>query len=122
MKKLMSGLLVLSLATLVCCVAGGAPPAGGVWGVEMNAPLGDFPAVLTLNEDGTGTMAADALGEAPIDGIVYDGNMVTFTAEVDAQGQTLVLEFVGTVEGGSLEGAFDSDFGSFGFAGTLQQD
>ena len=120
MKKLMSGLLVLSLATLVGCAAGGPPPAVGVWGVEMNTPLGNLPAVLTLNEDGTCTMAADALGEAPIEGIVYDGNMVTFTAEVDAQGTILVLEFSGTVEGDSIEGEFDSDFGAFGVTGTRQ--
>jgi hypothetical protein len=86
----------------------------------MNTPLGALPATLTLNEDGSGTMAADALGEAPIDGITYDGNMVIFTAEVDAQGQTLVLEFSGTVEGDSIEGEFDSDFGAFGVSGTRQ--
>lgn len=86
----------------------------------MNTPLGALPAILTLNEDGTGSMAADALGEAPIDGITYDGNIVTFVAEVDAQGTTLVLEFSGTVEGDSIEGEFDSDFGAFGVTGTRQ--
>ena len=120
MKKLMSGLLVLSLATLVGCAAGGPPPAVGVWGVEMNTPLGPFPATLTLNEDGSGTMAVGDLGEGSFDGIIYDGNMVTFTAEVDAGGTTIVLEFSGTVEGDSIEGEFDSDFGAFGVSGTRQ--
>ena len=120
MKKLVSGWLLLSLAILAGCVAGGPPPAVGVWDIEMNTPLGVLPAVLTLNEDGSGTMAADALGEAPIDGIVYDDNMVTFMAEVDAQGTTLVLEFSGTVDGDSIEGEFDSDFGAFGVSGTRQ--
>ena len=51
MKKLMNGWLVLSLAVLVGCAAA-IPPGVGVWGVEMNTPLGALPATLTLNEDG----------------------------------------------------------------------
>ena len=119
MKKLLSGWMILSLAILVGCAAG-APPAVGVWGVEMNTPLGALPATLTINADGSGSMSADGLGEAPISGITFDGNSVNFQAEVDAQGQTLVLEFSGTVEGDSLDGEFDSDFGAFGVSGSRQ--
>ena len=119
MKKLLSGWLVLSVALLVGCVAS-TPPAVGVWNVEMDTPLGAIPAVLTLNADGTGSMSADALGEAPIDGIVFDGNSLTFDTEIDAQGTTLVLEFSGSVDGDSIEGEFGSDFGAFGVTGTRQ--
>lgn len=119
MKKLVSGLLVLSLAVLVGCAAS-VPPAVGVWSVEMNTPLGALPATLTINQDGTGLMAADGLGEAPIEGIMFDGNAMTFEAEVDAQGQTLVLEFNGSVDGDAVSGAFGSDFGDFAVSGTRQ--
>ena len=120
MKKLLSGWLILSLAILVGCAAA-APPAVGVWGVEMNTPLGALPAVLTINADGSGSMSADGLGEAPLSGITFDGNAVSFEAEVDAQGQTLVLDFNGTVEGDSMDGEFGSDFGAFGVSGSRQQ-
>ena len=119
MKKLISGLLVLSLAILVGCAAG-TPPAVGVWDVEMNTPLGALPATLTLNADGSGSMNADGLGEAPITGVTYDANSINFQAAVDAQGQSLVLEFSGAVDGDSLEGSFDSDFGAFGVSGSRQ--
>ena len=116
MKKLISGLLVLSLAILVGCAAG-TPPGVGVWDVEKNTPLGALPATLTLNADGSGSMNADGLGEAPITGVTYDANSINFQAAVDAQGQSLVLEFSGAVDGDSLEGSFDSDFGQFGVYG-----
>lgn len=119
MKKLLNGWLVLSLAVLVGCAAG-TPPAVGVWDVEMNTPLGALPATLTLNADGSGSMSADGLGEAPISGVAYDANSVSFQAEVDAQGQTLTLDFSGTVEGDSLDGEFGSDFGAFGVSGSRQ--
>ncbi len=118
MKKLLSGCAVV-LLTLVAC-ATPVPPAVGVWGVEMNTPLGALPATLTINEDGSGSMSADGLGEAPISGITFDGNTVVFEAEVDAQGTTLVLEFSGTVDGDSLEGEFGSDFGAFGVSGSRE--
>ena len=119
MKKLLRGWFVLAVAVLVGCAAG-APPAVGVWGVEMNTPLGALPATLTINEDGSGMMSAEGLGDAPIDGITFDGNTLAFSAEIDAQGQTLVLEFSGAVDGDSIEGEFGSDFGAFGVSGSRQ--
>lgn len=116
-KKLTSGLLALGLIALVGCAAS-VPPAVGVWDVELNTPLGAMPATLTVNEDGTGNMAADGLGETPIDGITFDGNSFAFEAAVDAQGQSLVLEFNGTVDGDSVAGEFGSDFGAFGVSGS----
>lgn len=120
MKKLIGGWLVLSLVILVGCAAGGPAPGVGVWGVEMNTPLGALPATLTLNADGSGSMSAEGLGDAPISGITYDGNTVGFAAEIDAQGQTLVLEFTGAVDGDSLAGEFGSDFGAFEVTGSRQ--
>ncbi len=119
MKKIISVWLILSLAVLVGCAAA-TPPAVGAWDVEMSTPLGALPATLTLNADGSGSMSADGLGEAPISGITYDGNSVSFDAEVDAQGQSLVLEFNGSVDGNSLDGEFGSDFGAFGVSGSRQ--
>ena len=120
MKKLLSGIVVFSIAVLVGCASAPTPPAVGVWSAEMNTPLGTLPVTLTINADGTGLMVADNLGETEIAGIAFDGNMVMFETEVDAQGQTLVLDFSGSVDGDSVTGEFDSDFGAFGVTGTRQ--
>lgn len=120
MKKFISGCLALTLVTLVACAGGGSAPGVGVWGVEMNTPLGALPATLTLNADGSGNMSAEGLGDAPISGVMYEGNTIGFEAEIDAQGQTLVLDFTGTVDGDSLVGEFGSDFGAFEVTGSRQ--
>lgn len=119
MNRISGGSLFLALMILAGC-AGGPPPAVGMWGVDMNTPLGVIPVTLTLNEDGTGNMSADALGEAPISGVEYDGPNVTFTTEIDAQGQSVVLDFSGAVEGDALEGSFGTDFGDIAVSGTRQ--
>ena len=119
MKKLTSGLLALALTVLVGCAA--STPAGvGVWSIEMNTPLGAMPATLTINEDGSGSMAADGMGSAPLSGIAFDGNSVAFSASIDAQGQSITLDFTGAVSGDSISGEFGSDFGAFGVTGTRQ--
>ena len=46
MKKLTSGLIALTLTVLVGCAAS-VSPAVGVWGVEMNTPLGALAATLS---------------------------------------------------------------------------
>lgn len=119
MKKLLSGLLVLSLSVLVGCAAGGPPPAAGVWAAEINSPLGALPVVLTLNADGSGEMASDVLN-APLSGIVYVDNTAAFTAEISVQGQEIVLDFTGTVDGDTMNGEFGSDFGAMGVTATRQ--
>lgn len=119
MKKLLSGLLVLSLSVLVGCAAGGPPPAAGVWNAAIVSPLGELPVVITLNADGSGEMASDVLN-APLSGIVYVDNTAAFTAEIAVQGQEIVLDFTGTVEGDTLNGEFGSDFGAMAVSATRQ--
>ena len=119
MKNLIGGSLMALMLVLASC-ASTTNPAVGAWDISMNTPLGAMPAVLTIAADGSGSMSADGLGEAPISGIMVDGNAVTFSAELDAQGQVLTLAFTGTIEGDALTGEFGSDFGAFGVTGTRQ--
>ncbi|MEX0964564.1 MAG: hypothetical protein WDZ52_11055 [Pseudohongiellaceae bacterium] len=119
MKKLLSGLLVLSLSVLVGCAAGGPPPAAGVWSAELNSPLGALPITITMNPDGSGEMASDVLN-APLSGIVYVDNTAAFTAEISVQGQEIVLDFTGSADGDTLNGEFGSDFGAMSVTATRQ--
>ncbi len=117
MKKLAQVLLVSSLTFIFGCAAS-QPPAAGAWDVEWNTPLGKLTSVLTLNSDGSGHMATQGMGDGPLSGIRFDGNTVNFEVTVDAQGQSLPLDFNGTVNGDSIEGSFGSDFGQFALTGT----
>ncbi|GJM12388.1 MAG: hypothetical protein DHS20C12_07910 [Pseudohongiella sp.] len=107
------------LAILVACAAGAANPAVGSWDTVVVSPIGDQPSVWTINADGTGMMSSDQ-GDQAIDGIVFDGNNLSFDLDIDAGGQFLSLSFSGTVEGDSLSGVFGSDFGDFDVTGTRQ--
>ncbi len=107
------------LVILAACAAGNSNPFAGTWDTMATTPLGDQSSVWTILDDGTGIMSSDQ-GEQPVDGIVVDGNNVSFDLDVDAGGQFLTLRFSGVVEGDSLIGAFASDFGDFNVTGTRQ--
>ena len=117
MKNVVHGLIACSLTFILGC-ATSQPPASGDWNVQWNTPLGTLTSVLTLNPDGSGHMATQGMGDGPLSGITYDGNTVNFAVTVDAQGQSLPLDFNGTVNGDSIEGSFGSDFGDFALTGT----
>tara|TARA_B110000858_G_scaffold197470_2_gene259238 strand:- start:56382 stop:56744 length:363 start_codon:yes stop_codon:yes gene_type:complete len=120
MKKILSGLLVLSLAVLVGCVASGPPPAVGVWDATVNSPQGSLAVVLTMNADGSGEMTANMFGSTPISDIAYADNTTAFTATISVQGQQVVLDFTGAVEGDTLSGVFDSSYGPSDVTATRQ--
>jgi len=104
---------------LTACAAGNANPFVGSWDTVATSPLGDQASVWTIAEDGTGIMSSE-LGDQAVDGIVVDGNNVSFTLDVDAGGQFLSLSFSGVIDGDSLSGVFGSDFGDFNVTGTRQ--
>ena len=84
-----------------------------------STPLGDQPSTWTIAADGTGVMSSDQ-GDQAVDGIMVDGNNVSFELVIDAGGQSLALDFSGVIQGDTLTGAFASDFGDFIVTGTRQ--
>src|SRR5690606_21066597 len=60
------------------------------------------------------------LGATPLENITVMDNAVTFTANVNAQGMALALDFSGTIAGDTLAGNFDTEFGAIPVTGTRQ--
>lgn len=119
MKNLVKSLsIVACLALLAACTATSSPGVGA-WDVSINTPVGEQGGVWTINADGTGIMSTDQ-GDQAIEGIMLEGNSISFDVDIDAGGQSLSLSFSGTVDGDSLTGEFASDFGAFGVTGTRQ--
>jgi len=112
-------LVVFMTAGLAACAAFGPPnPLVGEWDTTISTPMGAMNADLIVNEDMTGEMRSPELGAAPLNNITVEGEQVSFSTTVDAQGMMLTLDFNGMVEGDSLEGSFDTDFGAIGVTGT----
>lgn len=115
-KLALAALMALALAA--CAGMGQPHPLVGEWDAVISTPMGAMNADLVVNEDLSGVMRSPELGAASLENIMVDGEQVNFSTTVDAQGMMLTLDFAGTVEGDTLEGSFDTEFGAIAVAGT----
>ena len=97
-----------------------ANPLVGEWDATISTPMGNMNSTLVVRDDLSGEMRSPELGAASLDNIVVDGNDVSFSTTVDAQGQMMTLDFTGQVDGDELEGSFDTAFGALSVSGTRQ--
>jgi hypothetical protein len=112
MKKLcrLEAVLAVMLVALVIAMvpmARAADPAhvNGVWDFSVESPNGTGTPVVTFKQDGenlTGTYKGRR-GETDVKGTIK-GNDLHFTTTISFQGQDLVLDYTGTVDGDSVKG------------------
>ncbi len=86
----------------------------GTWTLMIVTDQGGNDATMTIEQEGDklkGTLGSPQ-GELLLEGTVT-GDDIKLTAEVDAQGQMILLSFTGKVDGSTMKGALD--LGGFGF-------
>lgn len=118
MKNLF-GLEVALLALLVClmlvpaAIAADTAKVSGEWALTVETPNGTGTPSVIFKQDGealTGTYKG-RFGESQLKGSVK-GNEIKFSVTVSPQGQDVVVEYSGTVDGDSMKGK--AKFGEFG--------
>jgi hypothetical protein len=115
---------LVAAATLLPLAAIGAdkPDVTGTWTMTVETAMGSGSPTFTLTQEGanvTGTYEG-YFGEAPVTGTI-EGDEVTLSIEVTAQGQDLKVGYVGTVDGDTMAGKVV--FGQLGegtFEGTRE--
>jgi hypothetical protein len=116
------GTMMLSMFLVLVPTAGAAETAkvAGEWAITVESPQGKGTPTVVLKQDGealTGTYKG-RLGEVPLKGTIT-GNDIKFSITVNTQGQDLVIEYKGTVDGDTMKGkAKFGDFGEGDFTGS----
>ena len=121
-----------SLSFAAPAVAQGSPVAGK-WVVEAKADFGTFKSDWTVAEaDGAWMLelkdqpmegGPGGGGEPPqstVSNVKVDGNKLTFDRALDMGGQAMSFSYTATVEGDTLTGTANSDFGEIPITGTRQ--
>lgn len=86
----------------------------GRW--EGDSPQG--PVAFTISKAGDGTLSgefeAGPLGVVPLDEVALDGDTLTWSVEIDMQGQIIALSYSGAINGDAVDGTIDAgDYGQF---------
>ena len=106
-------MLAICFALVPTASAADAAKVAGEWAITVESPQGTGTPSLVLKQDGetlTGTYKG-RLGEVPLKGTIK-GNDIKFTVTVSPQGQDLVIEYAGTVDGDTMKGK--AKFGEYG--------
>ena len=127
MKKLVFA--AVAAAFLAAPAFAADSPAAGEWAIEAKSDFGTFKSDWTVAE-ADGAWAID-MKDAPMEGgmggdppvstisnLKVDGAKVTFDRALDMGGQKFSMSYDLTVEGDTLSGTANSDFGPIPISGT----
>ncbi len=112
-------ILLLSVMFVPAAMAADTANVSGEWDLSVETPNGTGTPSVTFKQDGenlTGTYKG-RFGESQLKGTIK-GNEFTFSVTISIQGQDLVLDYSGTVDGDSMKGkAKFGDYGEGNFTG-----
>jgi hypothetical protein len=114
-KYIIASITIITAAFVFAAVltVGAAGDVSGNWKLTIETPNGPGSPSVVLKQEGeklTGTYKG-RFGESPLEGTVKDKD-IKFTVKVNAQGQELLIEYAGTLEGDTMKGKVK--FGEYG--------
>ena len=125
MKKLfrfeviLAVMLVLSLVAAPIATAADNANVNGEWNLTVETPQGTGTPSVIFKQDGenlTGTYKG-RFGESSVKGTIK-GNDIKFSTTISPQGQDIVIDYTGTVDGDTMKGkAKFGDMGEGNFTG-----
>lgn len=91
----------------------------GVYDIKARTAMGDMESVLTLNEDGSGSVV-NMMGQNEFAKANIDGNSFNFTMMVKSPMGEIEMHYQGTVDGDSITGNMNGPMGGARFTGSRQ--
>ena len=124
-KHIIAAITIITAAFLLTAVlTAGAQTTNvsGNWKLTIETPNGPGGPSVVLKQEGeklTGTYKG-RFGESPLEGTVK-GKDIKFTVKVNAQGQEILVEYAGAVEGDTMKGKVKfGDMGEADFTGKKE--
>ena len=93
----------------------------GEWDAETEGAQYTFVFTFTLEEGTLAGVFEGQSGEVEMQNLTFEDSRVTFTVEIDAGGQSMIIDFEATIDGDSLEGMLSMEFGEAPITGTKRK-
>lgn len=124
MRKSRSGTFFLIIALLLSPALAQALTVDdvvGSWAMSYDMGQGNQTGTITINKNADGspaiTMNSQAGGSSAASNVVIDGDEITWSRQISAQGQAIGVNYKAQLVDGKLEGTFELDLGGFGGGG-----
>ncbi len=119
-----SGILVLVLGLNVSAQAmqvQNYEPLLGVWDVETDGAQYTFVFTFYLDEGKLAGKFEGQSGEVAMQNLKFADQRVSFTVEIDAGGQAMLIDFEAAVSDDKLDGMLSLEFGEAAITGTKRK-
>ena len=93
----------------------------GTWDVETEDGHYIFEFIFSMENDTLKGEYIGSSGEAEMEDLIYEDSTLTFTVNVDASGQSMVIDFSATIEGETLVGMLSLQFGEANIIGKKRK-
>jgi hypothetical protein len=93
----------------------------GEWDVETEGGQYTFVFKFFMQDAKLAGTFEGQSGEVEMQNLAFSDNKVTFTVEIDAGGQAMIIDFEATIDGDSLEGFLAMEFGEGSITGTKRK-
>lgn len=124
MRKSHSGTFFLFIALLLSPALAQALTVDdvvGSWAMSYDMGQGNQTGTITISKNADGspaiTMNSQAGGSSAANNVVIDGDEITWSRQISAQGQAIGVNYKAQLVDGKLEGTFELDLGGFGGGG-----
>jgi len=123
-KHIIAAIAIITATSMLAVLTAGAQTTNvsGNWKLTFETPNGPGGPSVVLKQEGeklTGTYKG-RFGESPLEGTVK-GKDIKFTVKVNAQGQEVLVEYAGAVEGDTMKGKVKfGDMGEADFTGKKE--
>jgi hypothetical protein len=124
LKHVITTITISAAAFMLAVLTASAQTANvsGNWKLTFETQNGPASPSVVLKQEGeklTGTYKG-RFGESPLEGVVK-GKEIKFTVKVNAQGQEILVEYAGVVEGDTMKGKVKlGDMGEADFSGKKE--
>lgn len=119
LEVILAVMLVMSVIAIPTAIAADTANVNGEWNLTVETPNGTGTPSVIFKQDGetlTGNFKG-RFGESPVKGTIK-GTDIKFSFTISPQGQDIVVEYTGTVDGDSMKGkAKFGDMGEGNFTG-----
>jgi hypothetical protein len=93
----------------------------GEWDVQTEDGQYQFVFVFSMEGEVLKGMYQGTTGDVEMEDLTFENNQLSFTVNIDAGGQTMVIDYNATIEGDTLEGFLSLEYGEANITGKKRK-
>lgn len=93
----------------------------GEWDVQTEDGQYQFVFIFSMDGEVLKGLYQGTTGDVEMEDLTFENHQLSFTVNIDAGGQSMVIEYIATIEGDTLEGYLSLEYGEANITGKKRK-